>query len=524
MGRETGVWHNMTNSFPMPISKQKLPLRLPAIVRFEFLCLLSSLILSAPLLAQPKILKASQTQTAKPILPLPLVLAGGTVIDVSQWGDSANDLPDAVIFIQNGHILSIGPRAAMPIPKGSRVIDCTGKFLIPGLIDGFAGINSQGQASAHLYMGVTTVVASQDDRRGMIDFHANPTPHIYLSDSIGSTDDYSLLIGQPAWSKKLKDPSGRSVELSPEDTARQLAETAKLGTRVLWLGHNLTAANTQWIIDHAHQAGLVTYGEFVATPYRVGIQAGVDALLHMSRYELGVVPDELQHPLTDDPEGSAARTAYGYADRLPATDEHWRNYAQFIAAHHTALMPTFSLYYLRLPGHRNLWKEPAAQLLDPKGLNFPPDRQTGEVNYPLASWAHRLPNSTQRWMEENLRKKADLEANRLWEDNRSIFAAMPHYLAASGAPALGTMPGISLHTELELLVRLGLSPREALAAATNNYAEQFHWTELGQLAAGRRADILILDADPTINIWNARRINSILLEGNQIDRDSLLKK
>jgi hypothetical protein len=187
-------------------------------------------------------------------------------------------------------------------------------------------------------------------------------------------------------------------------------------------------------------------------------------------------------------------------------------------------MPTFSLFYLRLPGHRNLWKEPAAQLLDPKGLSFPPNRQTGETDYPLAPWTRHLPNSTQRWMEENLRHKADLEASRLWADNRAIFAAMPHYLAASGAPALGTMPGISLHTELELLVRLGLSPREALAAATNNYSEQFHWSELGQLAAGRRADILILDADPTVNIWNARRINSIFLEGNQLDRDSLLKK
>jgi hypothetical protein len=59
----------------------------------------------------------------------------------------------------------------------------------------------------------------------------------------------------------------------------------------------------QWIIARAHQMGLVTYGEFVSTPYQVGIEAGVDALLHMSRYELGVIPDELQRPLVDDPEG-----------------------------------------------------------------------------------------------------------------------------------------------------------------------------------------------------------------------------
>lgn len=467
---------------------------------------------------------SAQQNPPKPAPPPPLVLAGGTLIDVTDWGHSANDLQDSVVFLRDGHILAVGTRLTLPIPKGARVIDCTGKYLIPGLIDGFTGMNSQGQASANLYMGVTTVVASQDDRRGVIDTHVNPTPHVYLVDSIGSTDNWSLLIGHPEWSQKLKDPPGRSVELSPEDTARQLADTAKLGTKVLWLGHNLTAANTQWIIEHAHQLGLVTYGEFISTPYRVGIQAGVDALLHMSRYELGVVPDELQQPLMDDPEGAASRTAYGYADRLPPTDYHWRDYARFLASHRSALMPTFSIYYLRLPNHRNLWKEPAAQLLDPKELFVPPNRQTGELDYPIAAWARHLPTATQRWMEENQRKKADQEASRLWEVNETIFQAFPHYLAASGAPAFGSMPGISMHTELELLVRLGLSPREALAAATNNYAEQFHWTELGQIATGRRADILVLDADPTANIWNARRINTLFLEGNQIDRESLLKK
>jgi imidazolonepropionase-like amidohydrolase len=84
------------------------------------------------------------------------------------------------------------------------------------------------------------------------------------------------------------------------------------------------------------------------------------------------------------------------------------------------------------------------------------------------------------------------------------------------------MPGISLHTELELLVRIGLSPREALAAATNNYAMQFGWTELGLIAPGRRADILVLDSDPTTNVWNARRITTLIMDGNVVDRDALL--
>jgi hypothetical protein len=463
----------------------------------------------------------SLPQQPQPQPPVPLVLAGGTVIDLTDWGRSAKDQSDSIVIVQGGKITDVGTRASIPIPKGARVIDCAGKFIIPGLVDGFAALNSQGEANANLYMGVTTVVASSDNRRGKIDLTANPSPHIYLLDSIGSTDDWSLLIGHPGWTEKLRE-SGRVTELNPDDTSRQLADTAKLGTRVLWLGHNLTAANTQWIITHAHQLGIIAYGEFISTPYKVGIEAGVDALLHMSRYELGVIPDELQTPLVEDPEGGAANTAYDYSEHLPPNDPHMRTYAHYLAWHHAALMPTFSLYYLRLPGHRNLWKEPAAAVLDPARMFSPSDRASGEMFYPLPAWARHLPGISQRWIEESLQKKAEQSALRLWRINQTIFAAYPHYLAASGAPVFGTMSGISMHTELEMMVRLGLSPREALAAATSNYSQQFNWNELGQITAGRRADILVLDGDPTINIWNARRISTLIVEGNIIDRDGLL--
>ena len=456
-----------------------------------------------------------------PPVPAPLVLAGGTLIDVTNWGRSARDQQNTIVIVSEGRIVAVGSRTDVPIPPGARVIDCTGKYLIPGLVDGYAGMNSQGQANANLYMGVTTVVARSDSEHGRVDLAANPKPNLYLVDSIGSTDNWSLLNGHEDWAAKLRE-AAHPAELSPEDTARQMNDTLHLGTRVLWLGPDLTAVNTQWTAARAHQLGLITYGEFVSTPYTVGIEAGVDALLHMGRHELGVIPDELQRPLAEDPYGASAATAYDYAQHLPPTDQHLRAYARFIASHHAALMPAFSVYFLSLPGHRNLWHEPAAAVLDPANLFDPPDRVTGEMNYPLATWTRRLPAMALRWMEEGQRKKADQVAMRLWEINETIFAAYPHYLAGSGAPVMGALPGIGMHTELEMLVRLGLSPREALAAATNNYALQFGWNELGLIAPGRRADILVVDGDPTENTWNARRISTLILDGNVINRDALL--
>lgn len=451
----------------------------------------------------------------------PLVLAGGTVIDVTDWGHSAHDLPNAVVIIREGRIAEVGPAASIVIPKGARVIDCTGKFIIPGLVDGYAGMNSQGQASANLYMGVTTVVARNDYEHGQVDYSATPRPNIFPIDSAGTTDNWSLLAKYPAWAGKLRDGT-RLLELSPEDTSRQLSDTVRLGTRVIVIGHNIRAANAQLIIARAHQLGLATYGEFVSTPYRVGVEAGVDALVHMDQYDLGLIPDELQRPLVDAPEGSAANTAFDYSQRIPPADRHVYAYSRFLASHHAALMPTFSTFYVNLPNHRNLWNEPAASILNPANMFNPTNAKTGEMDYPLPSWSRRLPAIGQRWMQENQRKKAAQDAMRMWQINETIFSAYPHYLAASGASVDGSMPGISLHTELELLVRLGLSAREALAAATNNYSLQFGWNELGQIAPGRRADILVVDGDPTVNIWNARRITTLILDGNVLNRDGLL--
>jgi hypothetical protein len=456
-----------------------------------------------------------------PAAPVTLVLTGGTLIDVTNWGNSARDLPNAVVVVSGGRITDVGPAGTVQIPKAAQIVDCTGKFLIPGLIDGYAGMNSQAQANANLYMGVTTVVARADSQRGFIDFGAHPSPHIYPIDTVGATDDWSLLARKAEWVEKLR-ASSRPVELSPEDTGLQIAETAQLGTRVVLVGPVVTAANAQWIITRAHELHLVTYGDFTATPDRVGVESGVDALLHMDRYILGVIPTELQTPLVDDPLGPSAVTALDYSERVPATDARLHNYARFLAFHHAALIPTLSLRYVELPGHRNLWNEPAAALLDRSRMYEPTNPATGEMDYPLPLWTRHLPASSQRWMEADQQKKADQAAMRLWRINEAIFVASPHYLVGTGSDAMGTMPGISVHTELELLVRLGLSPREALAAATNNFSLQFGWNELGQIAPGRRADILVVTGDPRANIWNARNISVLIEDGNIIDRAGLL--
>jgi hypothetical protein len=435
-----------------------------------------------------------------------LAITGATLIDVSDRGRATHDVPDAVVVIQGDRITAAGPTATTPIPPGATILARPGKFIIPGLVDGFTGLQNQAEANAELYEGVTTIVGSGDDRRGHLYEHADPSPHLYALDSAGSTDDFSLLRDQPAWHDKLADGT-TPHELPPEETTRQLQATAARGTRVIWIGHNITPANTAAIISQSRKLGMATYGEFVATPYQAAIENGVDALLHMSRYELGLAPSALLPKLTTAPEGHDANYAYAAAISQPADGEAVRQYGTLVAQSGTALIPTFSLFYTSLPDHRNLWKEKAASIIDPHTLVLNSDPDTGDMDDTPAQ-----------------HEKFEHGTNLLWAINGTLMAQKPLYLAASGASTLGALPGIALHVELELLVRRGLTPRQALAAATSNYAAKFGWHELGAVEAGRRADLLVLDADPTQDVRNADRIADVVLAGTVLDRAKLLAK
>jgi hypothetical protein len=95
-------------------------------------------------------------------------------------------------------------------------------------------------------------------------------------------------------------------------------------------------------------------------------------------------------------------------------------------------------------------------------------------------------------------------------------------LAGTDAPNPGTTHGASLHGELELLVGSGLSPVEALTAATSVPARVFHLKDRGRIAKGLRADLLLVRGDPTTDITATRDIVSVWKRGTEADRASYL--
>ena len=81
--------------------------------------------------------------------------------------------------------------------------------------------------------------------------------------------------------------------------------------------------------------------------------------------------------------------------------------------------------------------------------------------------------------------------------------------------------GYTGHRELEIYVRLGMSPMQAIVAATSNAAKHLGLSDLGLLKAGYSADFIILDENPLKEIRNTRTIDSVYLSGNKIDRTAL---
>ena len=414
-----------------------------------------------------------------------LLVRGGTMVDVSDLGHSDADMADAFVLIHDDSIVETGhSEPVTPLPKKLQVINATGKYLLPGLTDGFGTLNNQAYANAYLYMGVTTLLEVDGGRRGDFFAEADPTPTIYHLEGIG------------------EEAGTTQSFLARLDTLHEA------GYKVVLLMYGLQPQQLDTLVRKAHALGMNCIGELGHTTYREAMAAGVETFVHFTRYSLELAPRDMaaavaDHPFSNNMDSPKWRY-YRWLTTLDPADPRIREYGKVLAASHSFLQPTLSLLYLDLPEHKNPWDFPVAKILNPKDVNNPADKETGRHNYP-----------------PEIQKNYTALARQQMHIEPVYHAAGARYLAASASDVWGTMPGISLHTELELLHRIGLSNREALAAATSNFHKAYGW-KTGLLKKGFNASLIILDENPVEELDNLQKIHTLILNGKVIEREKLM--
>jgi Amidohydrolase family len=444
-------------------------------------------------------------------LLLQIAVVGGTLVDVSHFGQSAHDIPDAVVLIDGGRITAAGPASQVATPRGATRIDARGKFLIPGLIDGFGALRNQAFARAYLYDGVTTVYVATivpdggGDGEVTIARDAPVGPRLFLGAPMtGYSEDGRDPSDKPMTGHRLHD-----ARLSNPQLIARVDRLADQGFRGITISYDVWPDQVDVIVAEAKRRGLAIFAEPAFTTYPYAIRSGVGALLRNDHYLMALAPAADQLTRADNLAGGVAAFR-----ALCATDTAAARVAELgdqLATSHTALMPTLALEAvadsLDVP---NPWTAPSAAIIDAADLDTPVDRATG-----ASGWLASVPAARRTFVRQCGWHKEDLDAR--------LYRLGAKFLAGTLTPSYGVMPGSGVRLEIALLRRIGLSPREALAAATSNFADVFGWTDVGRIEPGRNADLVILDADPRSDTTALARIETVISNGAVVDRRQLLR-
>ncbi len=415
-----------------------------------------------------------------------VLIEGATLINPS---DKTEIIESSYVYLLGNTIISYGELKDKPSDLIARkTIDAKGKYIMPGIIDGFATLNNQAYANAYLYKGITSIIEVDGFRRGPFYPDANPSPQIYRLEGVGE---------EPA---------------TNEELIKRIDSLYDANFRVLLMMYALTPDQTKMVYDYAKKKGMATIGEMGMTTYKEGMDIGIDAFVHTTRYSLDVATRPMANAVAHEPFsndlGSPKWKYYAYLTQLQKGDSLLEAHAKNLAASNSFIMPTMSLSYLDLPDSKNPWLDPVAVILDEKDINRPADKITGK---------HSIDSVEQA-------AYTNLITTETTVIEPTYYKTGAHYLSGSATDVWGTMPGISLHTELMLLhTKAGLSIEEVLAATTSNFNKAFGW-KIGRIKEGFEADLLLLNKNPLDDLENLNSIDRIFIDGKEWFPSDLLKK
>jgi imidazolonepropionase-like amidohydrolase len=442
----------------------------------------------------------------------PIAITGATLID----GTGRPPLVDATVVIAGDTFSRVGPTAETPAPEGADVIDARGRFVIPGLTDMHVHVLGPDRWHASLFLaaGVTTVLdlggqlPDLTALRDAIDAGTTPGPRVlYTGPFLEEGEPYA---GFAHMSRRV---DGARIEHAVD-------ELADAGVDAIKLYVTITPGTAERACARARARGLRVFMHQQATWGADAADAGVDCVEHMMVFG-ALAPEALRPP---EP-GRLTPFEYGgwmwrwLADVDPRDDAVTRLFDRLIAAD-TALDPTLVLFAAR-PGA--LGDDVGdTSMDDPERTPLLPVLPVRVREELIGRWAER------RRAAVGVSPRAADRMRKGWEH---LLALVERFHRAGGTVLTGTdcpnvaiVSGYSLHREIELLVRAGLSPMDALLGATARPAQRLdRAAEFGTIAPGLSADLVLLGADPLADIRNVRRIERVVTRGRVYEPETLLR-
>jgi imidazolonepropionase-like amidohydrolase len=395
---------------------------------------------------------------------LPLVFNHVTVIDMT----GAQSKPDMTVVIRGNRIITVGKSAKTSIPKNARVIDATGKFLIPGLWDMHAHLgNEDFDKSSYLRLFIANGVTGIRIMEG--------APEYYLW---RKEIESGALLGPRMVIASQVIGSQDSSNISEAAAREEVRKAKREGADFIKVHDNLPRQSYFALIDEARRSSLPVEGHVpTSITAEEASKAGQKSIEHSTGLD-------------------AAKSDGGKAEVLIAVFKRNR----------TWLCPTL------------IMRSNYASLDDASLANDP------RLKYVKPSWKNRWLNMTKRavntppgeWLKrkETIRKEKALVGK--------MQKAGVGILAGTDDANPYSFVGFGLHDELAMLVEAGLTPMQALQAATLNPAKFFNKLDsLGTVEKGKIADLVLLDANPLENIRSTRRINAVVANGGYFPKEAL---
>src|SRR5580700_7243752 len=399
-----------------------------------------------------------------------IALVGGTLID----GTGRDPIPDSVVVIEKGRIVDAGPKSHVKIPGGAQKIDTRGKTILPGLWDMHAHFEQVEWGPIYLAAGATTVRDCGNEFEfitAVRDAVANGRglgPRLLLAGIVDGTGPLALGVAR--------------VD-TPEEARMWTDKYHDAGFQQMKIYSSVKLEELKTVAEEAHRLGMTVTGHVPEglDAYQA-VDAGQDQINHIE-----YIADIMIPPPPENEKNMDRLKARGDID---LNSPEAQKAIAFLVQHGTVVDPTLSIFEFFTA---NTSKPPIS--IEPGIAKVAPELAAILSGTSPPSLASPL-------------------IEKMFQKEVAIVGALHHARIPIVAGTDQNVPGHSLYREIELYVQAGFTPMEAIQAATIVPARVMGLDkELGTVEAGKRADMIILDANPLESIHNIRKVEFVITNG-----------